>query len=86
MDSELELIKNSMADARCGVSSTRSELSKLLDELHAAERISDDIEMARKSVDVLKKIDSAVSDLIAEFKCVKYLRYQSDYAKRHENS
>lgn len=81
-----ELIRDAMADARCNVSSTRSELSGLMDELRAAEKIDDDIEMARTSVEVLKKIDSAISDLIAEFKCVKYLRYQSDYIGRQENS
>jgi hypothetical protein len=83
---ESELIKDAMSDARCNVSSTRIEMSRLLDELRAAERIVDDIEMARTSVEVLKKIDSAISDLIAEFKCVKYLRYQSDYIERQENS
>lgn len=83
---ESELIKDAMSDARCNVSSTRIEMSRLLDELRAAERIIDDIEMARTSVEVLKKIDSAISDLIAEFKCVKYLRYQSDYIERQENS
>lgn len=83
---ESELIKDAMSDARCNVSSTRTEMSRLLDELRAAERIVDDIEMARTSVEVLKKIDSAISDLIAEFKCVKYLRYQSDYIERQENS
>lgn len=83
---ESELIRDAMADARCNVSSTRSELSRLLDELRAAERIIDDIEMARTSVEILKKVDSAISDLIAEFKCVKYLRYQSDYIERQENS
>lgn len=83
---ESELIKDAMSDARCNVSSTRIEMSRLLDELRAAERIIDDIEMARTSVEVLKKIDSAISDLIAEFKCVKYLRYQSDYIGRQENS
>ena len=82
---ESELIKDAMSDARCNVSSTRIEMSRLLDELRAAERIIDDIEMARTSVEVLKKIDSAISDLIAEFKCVKYLRYQSDYIERQEN-
>lgn len=83
---ESELIRDAMSDARCNVSSTRIEMSRLLDELRAAERIVDDIEMARTSVEVLKKIDSAISDLIAEFKCVKYLRYQSDYIGRQENS
>ena len=81
-----ELIKDAMSDARCNVSSTRIEMSRLLDELRAAERIVDDIEMARTSVEILKKVDSAISDLIAEFKCVKYLRYQSDYIERQENS
>lgn len=85
MNEKEEMLANSMADARSAAQSTRWQLQRLMDELQACETIRDDIEMARASVDVLVKIDSAVSDLIAEFKCVKYLRYHSDYLARQES-
>lgn len=85
MSEKEEMLNNSMADARSSAQSTRWDLQRLLDELRACEGIRDDVEMARASVDVLAKIDSAVSDLIAEFKCVKYLRYHSDYLARQES-